>query len=412
MVGGETRWIHAESKPRPLPDGSTVWEGVLTDITKRKHTELALLEAKSRVDLAARAAHFGFWHFHVAENREEWDENLYAMYGHTPGSESPRWEHFLHPDDRGEAEKQLRAALAQGGPYEMEFRIVRPDGAIRHIRECGLVVQDEKGKAVTVTGADIDITERKLAADRERATEQAHRAEIERKLKTSLNAAAVAHEINQPLSAILLESQMALEHIKGDTPELVQAREILQSTIARANRVVQTTEKMMSLLRSVKTKHKTIDLVDVVSSATLYAKDELRSQSVALRTRGTEGSAEIHGDEGQLVLAVSNLLRNAIEAVASLGDGAGKVFVSLDRRDHEIVIAVGDNGPGLDEKILADTPLNTTKPGGTGLGLFIVQAAAENHDAKLEIGRSELGGAEVRLVFAAANQSSRILAAD
>jgi PAS domain S-box-containing protein len=364
----------------------------------------ALTEANARMNLAARGAHFGFWHFRVTEDREEWDENLCRIYGSDPGESNPRWEKFLHPEDREEAEKRLRKVLDEGGIYDSEFRIVRPDGVVRHIRESGFVVHDKEGRAISANGADIDVTEEKLAEQKRRESEQEHRAELERKLKTSLAAAAVAHEINQPLSAILLDSQMALDRIKGDSPELVQARQFLTSTIARAERTVGTVNKMMSLLRSVQTDKTEVDLVDVVRSAELYAKDELRDANAKLLIIGAAEAVPIRGDEGQLLLAVANLLRNSIEAVKSNDTSrARQIVIALSRTKKSVTLCVADSGPGLPRETLAKIPLHTTKPEGTGLGLFIVQSVADNHGAKLEAGRSELGGAELRLIFPAAN---------
>ena len=239
----------------------------------------------------------------------------------------------------------------------------------------------------------LDVSERKRSAR-----------ELEAKLKTSLNAAALAHEINQPLSAILLDSQMALDRIQGDSRELHQARAFLSSTISNAERTVDTIGKMMSLLRAVQTAHHEVNLVDVVRSAELYAKDALSEGGIAWRTEGTARAVKIHGDEGQLLIAVSNLLRNAIESIkADDRQRPRQILVSLRKDNGSVVLAIGDSGAGLPEKTLAKIPLHTTKPDGTGLGLFIVKSAAENHGAKLEAGSSELGGAEVRLVFPAAN---------
>lgn len=377
--------------------------GIHIDITERKKAERDLAASHARMTLAGRVAKFGFWHFDVPNNREEWDENLYAMYGHKPDDRSPRWENFLHPEDREVATRELGAAMAKGGDYEIAFRILRPDGAVRFIRECGFVVHDENGRAISATGADIDITEEKEAAERDRKLAAEHRRELESKLKTSLNAAAVAHEINQPLSAILLDSQMALDRIQGDSRELHQARAFLSSTISNAERTADTIGKMMSLLRAVQTAHHEVNLVDVVRSAELYAKDALCEGGIAWRTEGTARAVKIKGDEGQLLLAVSNLLRNAIESIkADDRQRPRQILVSLRKDNGSIVLAIGDSGAGLPEKTLAKIPLHTTKPDGTGLGLFIVKSAAENHGAILEAGPSKLGGAELRLVFPAA----------
>jgi signal transduction histidine kinase len=159
---------------------------------------------------------------------------------------------------------------------------------------------------------------------------------------------------------------------------------------------------MMSLLRSVQTKAQEVNLVSVVRSAELYAKDDLRAAGITLRVESAGRAVKVRGDEGQLLLAVSNLLRNAVEAMRPGDTGRTReIVISVAHGRKAIVLSVSDSGPGLPRETLAKIPLHTTKPQGTGLGLFIVKAVADNHGAKLEARQSALGGAELRLIFPA-----------
>jgi PAS domain S-box-containing protein len=528
IVGGETRWFHAASNPRPLPDGTTLWEGVLTDITDRKEAEVARTKSDRSMKLAASAARLGFWEIDISTQLDRWDAEMARIHGIRHEDFDGHWEKFVHPDDYDEVMRETRRMLADETTFEMEYRIVRPSGETRFIREHGIVIRDREGRPVSASGVMQDITERrqaeeeihastqrmrlaasaaglgfwsrdnatgleewddemlriygvrredfdgrwepfvhpadaatvqrltrdaaasghvgayeyriirpdgtvrhvrgrstfvpgrdgraareigvnfditgeKEAAERENRLQADHRSDLEKKLKTSLNAAVVAHEINQPLSAILLDTQVALERVQGDTPELAHARKFLCSTIAHATRAVETIGKVSTLLRSVPTTPHEVNLVDVVRSAALYAKDDLRTAGIALDTTGTGRAVTIQGDEGQLLLAVSNMLRNAIEALRSDDGGRPReIVIALTRHKTSVILSVADSGPGLPPNILAKIPLHTTKPDGTGLGLFIVQTVAENHGATLEAGPSKLGGAELRLVFPAA----------
>jgi len=149
-------------------------------------------------------------------------------------------------------------------------------------------------------------------------------------------------------------------------------------------------------------------LVNVVRSAELYAKDDLRAAKIALHVEGAGRAVKIRGDEGQLLLAVSNLVRNAVEAIRSGDTGRlPEILISLSRRGKSVILSVADSGPGLPRETLAKIPLHTTKPRGTGLGLFIVKSVADNHGAKLEARQSALGGAELRLVFPAGKKLQR-----
>ncbi|MGA0849720.1 MAG: PAS domain-containing sensor histidine kinase, partial [Chthoniobacterales bacterium] len=392
VVKGETRWITAESTPRDLPDGSVVWEGVLTDITDRKKAEELLATANRSMQLAASAARLGFWDLDVATGIDHWDEEMARINGIALADFDGHWEKFVHPEDYEAVMRETRRMLESEEIFGMEYRIVRPDGQVRHVRERGVVTRDASGRAVRANGLLQDITEEKEAEERERRLEENHRRDLETKLKTSLSASAVAHEINQPLSTILLKSKMALQ-------EESDAVEALKLIGEEAQRVVVTIEKMKTLLRNVQTAQKPVDLVDVVRSALLYNKGLLARYSVILQATGLDRPCLIKGDDAQLQLAVTNLLRNAAEAIEEADALTREISVELVTGAEAIELVIGDSGPGWTGAEILDLPLTTTKKGGTGIGLYVVRTAVENHRGKISFGRSPLGGAEVRLKF-------------
>lgn len=281
LVNGAVRWISAESQPRGLPDGSTVWEGVLIDITRQK-----------------------------------------------------------------EAEAALAAAHAQ-----------------------------------------------------ERSQEETHRRDLERKLRTSLAAAAAAHEIKQPLSRILMETQLALESLRGAAVPPDEMRGYLETMLAESQHVVDMVSRMKALLRNVESKHSLVEVADVVNAAVLYSRPLLADHAVTLHEAGLDRHVQINGDSVQLQVAVINLIRNAIEAVAE-GDAARReAAVTVVADEGSVDIIVGDSGPGMPADVIASLPLTTSKPDGSGLGLYLVRTCMENHGGTMTVGRSPLGGAEVRLSF-------------
>lgn len=282
IVKGTTRWILAESVPRELPDGSWVWEGVLTDITRRKVAEMELAE-------------------------------------------------------------------------------------MRHS---------------------------------ERTKEAENRATLEKKLRTSLTAAAVAHEINQPLSRILLTSRLVLENTPSESAPSGKLHSHLRELSAEVERVVATIEKMKSLIRNTETAREPLDLRDIVDSALLYAGPFARAAEARLSFTRPAGPFCILGDADQLQIALNNLLANAIEAITTLAaDSPREILVEMTAHADHIDLVVGDSGPGFRPGEIGEVFFKSTKPQGTGLGLFIVQTTMENHGGQMEVGKSALGGAEFRLVF-------------
>ena len=279
VVDGVIRWIAAESRPRPLPDGSTVWEGVLTDITRQKEVEQELA----------------------------------------------------------------------------------------------------------------------LAREAERRSEEAHRLELEHKLKTSLTAAAAVHEIKQPLARILIETQLAVRRLHDRSLNPDDMRGYLEEMLAESQRVVDMIGRMKALLRNVKLEHRPFRVAEVVASSLLYSKKLIADHEVKVHQTGFQDDTRIDGDGPQVQTAVINLIRNAVEAVAERPAGNREVAVELRASPGGVVIVVGDSGPGMSDAQISSLPFETTKPDGTGLGLYLVRTCAENHGGRMTVGRSPLGGAEVRL---------------
>ena len=296
----------------------------------------------------------------------------------------------VHPDDHAEWVRKNAYVFEHKLPFKEECRIVAK-GETRWIT-AESTPRDMPDGSVVWEGVLSDITDRKAAEDHARKIEAQHRLDLETKLKTSLDAAAVAHEINQPLSAILLRSRMALEHED-------EAREALTIVAAEAQRVVATIDKMKTLLRNVQTDHRKIDLAEVVRSALLYNKGNLARHHITVRESGLDKSCTMMGDDEQLQLALTNILRNAAEAIEEAAPKRREISIDLAEHGDRVMLIIGDSGPGWSGAELAKTPLSTTKKGGTGIGLYVVRTAMENHHGELAFGRSALGGAEVKMIF-------------
>jgi signal transduction histidine kinase len=238
--------------------------------------------------------------------------------------------------------------------------------------------------------------------EREQATEKRQREEILRKLKTSLAAAGIAHEINQPLSQILLQTEISLRNLAGKTGKEPESAEAFRLIQGRAEKVVDTIETIRALLGNVASDHQALNLADVVRSAVLYLQPSLQRAGAELRTEGLDATCTIVGDDAQIHLLVTNLLRNAIQAVESHSKDRRKIAITVAEAPAGFTLAVEDSGPGFTEeqKLRSELPIESTKPEGMGMGLFLVRTAAENHHATITFSRSpSLGGAKVEVTF-------------
>lgn len=442
IVRGEVRWIMAESVPRDLPDGSTVWEGVLTDITEQVLAEQKLRDREQEVRRILSSLPIPVGSTLLGGDQEIvfLNQRFLDTFGYS-AEELPTlqaWAERAYPDPAYRRqvldswEQEVRRSIpstGEAGPMELE--VVCKDGSRRTVILTATLREDR------MVATFLDITDRKRAEAvleqsyrREAELKERQRLELEAKLRTSLTAAAVAHEINQPLSAILINAQLLQDQLQalpeGDGRNLLKP--LLELQIRESERIVATIEKMRMLLRNVQSDQQRIDLCEVIASARLYLRSLLSSHGVLLETSGLDQPQWLLGDAAQLQIAVANLMRNAVEALSGAGVPAPRLRLTLERCSLErpnpeppnperpnpgrpnpglpsdshgspwLELRVADNGPGFGELQLEQLLLASTKPQGSGVGLFVVNTAAEIHGGTLQLGRSaELGGAEVLL---------------
>ena len=384
--------------------------GTLLDVSERRRAQLELERANERMRLAARADGIGFWEYDMVADRPHWDDEMLRIYGISReefSATGEAWEAFLHPDDQEEARSLRQIWEASDGVLEQRFRIIRPDGEVRHIRSSALLTRDASGRPLRMTGVNFDFTDKRRAEEAAMAAHQreqrmvAHqRRVLQQKLKTSLTAAAIAHEINQPLSIILLHCQMAmarLDQSPADAPWQNTMRPLLSTLVEEAERMHATIETMRMLLRNVQTELSPVDLSNITGSALLYLLPKLRQ--VEVERIGLTRPCLIEGDDVQLKICVSNVLRNALQATEGLRPGTRRIRVELQQQDSWVDLVVGDSGPGFGDHLPDTTVLRSSKEEGSGLGLYVVRTTLDNHGGTIHFGQSPLGGAEVRLRF-------------
>ena len=237
--------------------------------------------------------------------------------------------------------------------------------------------------------------------------EQQALALMSNKLKISLEAASIAHEINQPLSVIQLTAQSLLNQTHGK--QMGTLPDELRSRIAvlreQSERVGQITDQIKAMLRSANGRHERLNLRDVIHSGLLYIRSNHRVARAWITVSDSADAAEapawILGDAVQLQIAIINLLKNAIEALSqAANDKVPEIVIALrDLPDHWVV-EVCDNGPGLPETLTTEVPLFSSKETGTGLGLFLVRAAMESHEGQLRLSKTGPdGGTRAELIL-------------
>ena len=163
---GQRKWLQGIGQPAQQPDGAVLWHNVIMDVSGRKQAELTLQDLKDRLELAARSAGIGIWDWDVINDRIIWDNRMYELYGLNPesfGAAYEAWETGVHPDDQLASRTAIQQALNGDKDFDTEFRVMWPDGTVRHIEAHAMVQRDPEGHPLRMIGVNWDITQRKQA---------------------------------------------------------------------------------------------------------------------------------------------------------------------------------------------------------------------------------------------------------
>jgi PAS domain S-box-containing protein len=400
---GERRFYLNHAAPVRDPEGTTI-AGVVVeiDVTERLAAERALRDSEQRLRLAGEAAGIGFWTWDLERSIASVDATCGALFGLEPDVPLPVAEVIgvIHPDDRQQVEARAVRAMVSVDRYEVEFRVLRPDGSTRWLAGLGNAVRDGF-KSVRLAGVNWDITERKQA-DAERAdllrSERAARMEAERasRLKDEF-LSTVSHELRTPLHAIVGWSHILRRRANGEQ----DFEKGLTAIDRNARAQVQLVEDLLDMSRIITGKLRldvqAVDLHDVVNAAVVSIAPSADAKEISVQKILSPAAAVVRGDASRLEQVVWNLLNNAVKFTPE----GGTVHVTLARTDSGIEIVVADNGPGISPAFLPyvfdrfrqGDGSTTRSHGGLGLGLAIVKNLVELHGGTVRAASVEGHGA-------------------
>jgi PAS domain S-box-containing protein len=302
---------------------------------------------------------------------------------------------ITHEDDQAVTDAII-AANAAGDARRIEKRYRRKDGGVIWA-EVGAFLAPGAGSAPFLAAVAIDITERKLA---EEALKDA-RADLERMARlTTMGelSASIAHEINQPLAAIVTQSEAALRFLDRDEPDLDEARDALSCIARDGLRAADVIRGLRALAKKSGPQLTKLDIDEVVGQVLALARGELLRRDVLLRTELTAEDLPVMGDRVQLQQVLLNLIMNGAEAMSGVTERKRELTVSSTVEPCSILVSVQDTGSGLDPVVAERMfhPFFTTKPDGLGMGLAICRSIIEAHGGRLWMSPHAPHGADVR----------------
>src|SRR6267143_31883 len=250
-MDGEYRWLLIRNVPLRDELGNIVnWYGTAIDIEERHRAEDALRRSEAYLHDAQRAGHTGSWRHDVLSGAVAISPEARRIWGLNPDQDSSVTEFFfgrIHPEDRPVVEQEYWAAQLRKAEFQSDFRIVLPDGAVKNIHSVGHPILNQSGDIVEFVGAAMDVTERKRAEEALRQA-QADLAHVSRVTTMGELVASIAHEVNQPLGAIVTNGSVCLRLLSRDTPDLDKSREIIGRMIKDGMRASEVIKRVRELL--------------------------------------------------------------------------------------------------------------------------------------------------------------------
>ena len=367
---------------------------------KLQLSEAGLHEIEERMRLAVESADFGIWTRDLARN-EIWATDKWRSLFGFPMRERLEIDHILqrlHPEDRDGFRSIIEMAIQGGGTYEMEYRIILPSGQIRWIASHGRVEFDGAGKPILVRGISHEITRRK-EAEQETQNLQQEIAHMARASILGQLASGLAHEINQPLGAILRNAEAAELFMQNESPDLDEIRAILADIRKDDQRAGSVIDRMRGLLKRHNLDKRPVDVAELVHGVVALARADAAGRHVKLEVAVADDLPPVHGDRVHLQQVLLNLIVNGMDALDEANREDQRVRITAVVCGPQTVeIAVSDSGCGIPADKLAHIfdPFFTTKPNGLGMGLPISRTIIEAHGGSLWAANRKEGGASFR----------------
>jgi C4-dicarboxylate-specific signal transduction histidine kinase len=290
----------------------------------------------------------------------------------------------VHPDDLPEVERAARSARESHSEYDAEYRVVWPDKSVHWVANRGRFWYDDDGQATRMSGVVMDVDRRRNAEEIARR-QQVELAHLLRLNILSQLASGLAHEINQPLTAISNFAGAAIQLQRGGrlTPE--RTREVLSEVHQQSLRAGEIVKRLRGFMKKRGPRAALVDVNVVAAEALALMKPELAQHEVRARLVPAEGLPPIPADAVQMQQVLVNLVQNAIDAMRDTPAGRRAVTITTAGADEQVIVRVSDSGPGVapDNLCRIFDSFFSTKSYGLGMGLNISRSIIESHGGRL-----------------------------
>ena len=389
LPDGAIRHIHSLGHPVFDEAGNLAeFFGMAMDVTERKQAEEQLREGARTLRLTTETIPHLIWSARPDGYIDYCNQRLLDFTGMTMAQIRSLGGVVHHPEDVKPGSKMWQAALTTGQPYELECRIRCADGSYRWTVSRATALRDEDDRIVRWYGTLTDIEDRRRAEETLRQA-QADLAHIARVTTMGELTASLAHELNQPLTAVVTSGGSSLRWLAHEPPRLDKVADAVRRMIRDASRASEVIGHTRALLKKSSEEKTPLDITEVIRDVSILVQSAMARHGIRQHESLPTDLPAVLGDRVQLQQVVLNLVMNGIEAMAEVADRGRELSVRAQRHQIDdgpgVLVSVEDTGPGLEPENLERVfeAFYTTKAKGLGMGLSISRSIVEAHGGRL-----------------------------
>jgi PAS domain S-box-containing protein len=389
-LDGSYRWFLVRALSLRDESGRPVKRyATATDIEDRKRAEHALRRSEALLAETQELTHTGSVGYDATTGEVFWSAEGARIFGYDPSIE-PTLDLLLqrvHPDDVWLGQRSIDRTNGGEPDDAFDIRLVMPDGTLKYVHAVSHAARDASARRALRALIDVTAAREAEAALHRAQTELAH---VTRMTALGELSASIAHEVNQPLAAIVTNGQACLRWLGREVPDLGEARGAVMRIVSDAERASDVIQRIRALAQKADPQKAALSLNGVIDDVVLLVRREVLSHQVALQLELAADLPPVLADRVQLQQVIINLLINAIQAMEPVTDRPRDLLIRSQAHADRVLVAVQDSGIGIaaeDEARLFET-FFTTKPDGLGMGLSICRSIIEAHGGEVRVARN------------------------